>query len=464
MIRYFTSVIAFVFLSHDVYAKSLETLITEIEQVRDEYSISAAGLSIIKHGKLVYSDGLGTLGHEDNTAVNQDSIFRIGSITKSFTALAALKLAEQDQLNLQQSVHTSLPKNWIENAWRKTHPVTVSTLLEHTAGFSALSKEEFDLQNDSFDSLSKTLERYKQKHSTQWPPGAYHSYSNLGSAFVGYLIEEASGLSYESFLDQNIFTPLNMNDSHFFLTSNLKSKFVLGYDTDGTTPIPYWHMTYRPFGGINTSVNDMNNFLFMLLNRGESNGEKLLNKTSIIRMESPKTTLANQNSVNLSFGYGLGIYKWINRGVLFHGHGGDADGYLSRFGYTRSSNSAYFHVINAFNHKAHKKINALVEDFILGEHKQTQFPEKFRLSTKAIEAISGVYQPQTFRFQNRKANPIEIVSDSGVLYTRIGKNTEQLIPVSEVLFRRLNETQATIAIFEHEGKLIYQGKKGSFKK
>ena len=117
-----------------------------------------------------------------------------------------------------------------------------------------------------------------------------------------------------------------MTSSGFFLDDQTAARLATGYAADATTPLPYWHMLMRPFGGINSTPRDMASFVRLLLNDGFADDRRLVHPQSISRMEVPLTSLAARNG--LLYGYGLGNNQKFRKGVLFNGHGGDADGYL----------------------------------------------------------------------------------------------------------------------------------------
>ena len=435
--------------------KNLTALIDAIEGIRKQENIAAVGLVIIENGDSVWLGGLGTLAHDSSTAVTADTVFRIGSITKTFTALAVLKLVERNQLALNDPISKWVPKSLYQNRWRPDHAIKLAYLLEHTAGFRDISKAEFDYNAPDPHPVVKTLRQFKDSHRTVWPPGLHSSYSNLGAAYAGYIIEQASDMQYETFLEQNIFQPLAMHQTGFFLTDN--TPLAAGYNRDGKTPIPYWHMVYRPFGGINSTVTDMAQFLNMLIRHGEYKGKAIFSKQAIARMEHPQSTLAVRSG--LRYGYGLGNYQWLHKGILFHGHGGDADGYLSRYAYTRSNNSGYFVVITAFNHAAINRIESQLEDYLTRNTSPPRPPKPYELNAETLKRISGAYRKVSSRFGKLHTEPVmRIEVDNNKLYTQFKRRKRiQLIPVNNQHFRRKNEPFATIAIIQTEdGNIYYQ--------
>ncbi len=444
----------------------LTTLLANVEAVRQQHRIAAVGLALIHADGSRWTGGLGTLSHESDRPMTADTLIRVGSITKAFTGLAVLKLIEQGKLGADDPIRRWVSPALYENPWAETRPITVAQLLEHTAGFRDMTPAEFGYVNDPTAPLGATLHRFRNTHRAHWRPGLHASYSNLGAAFAGYIIEQAVGDAYESVVDATVFESLGMRDSGFFLDARDQASLAAGYDTDGTTPIPYWHMAYRAFGGANSTVNDMTGFVAMLLKQGRHGDRQVFRAESIRRMETPATTLAARKG--LTFGDGFGNYQWLRGRALFHGHGGDADGYLSRYGYTRDHSSGYFVVINAFNSRALGRIRKLVESYLIADADadagaQTE-PRRLPLQPDLLRRIAGDYVSVTSRFGQPGTQRMRISRSGERLYLHADSGAEQeLIPVTREQFRLQGQPVATIIIAEaDDGRLYFQDSDDNF--
>ncbi|WP_117314719.1 serine hydrolase [Chromatocurvus halotolerans] len=443
--------------------KDLVALLDRLDRHRRINRISAVGLALVEEGKVVFSGGLGIMDHDGSGPVTGESLFRIGSITKSFTALALVDLARTQDVDLDAPVLDVAGSDLFSNDWAAEAPVTLAQLLEHTAGFTDISKSEFEFNDSDAIPLSSTLTRYRSKHNTAWQPGLFASYSNLGYAFAGRAIEVIAGSDYEDYLQRELFGPLQMNDSGFFLSEHQRRRLVTGYDTDGETHIPYWNMVYRPFGGLNTTVNDMSRFLRMLMQDGELEGVQVFPETVIRRTRQPTTGLVA--SAGVASGYGAGAYSWMHGGTRFHGHGGDADGYLSRYGYTKRNHSGYFLVVNAFNADVLNAMRRDVESYLTRELPAVAEPEIHYLGQREIEALQGRYLPQTWRFgDGSSGRTLQVLSEGNQLFTVMGNRKRLLIPVSERRFRRRGQSEATSAIIDADGERYFVGPEGGFRR
>jgi len=439
----------------------LATLLNEIEAVRNEAGIAAVGLALVAGQEVLHAGALGVKDWDTGEAVDADTLFRIGSITKTFTALATLKLAETGAFALDDPVRRHVTDTGLlyTNRWADTRALRIAHLLEHTAAIPELSRAEFDLKTPI--DLEAALRFRPQRRQLQWPPGLHQSYTNAGAGVLWYTIREITGHDYEAFLQSKLFAPLQMRHASVKPGQTTRQRLAQGYDRDGRTPIPYWHMLYRPFGAINASTPGMANFLRMMLNRGRFQGKQIVSPSVIERMETPRTTLAAR--AGLSYGYGAGLYSFLHEGHLFYGHGGDADGYLAHFGYNRRADMAYFAVITAFDHGPIERIEALLRDFIVADLAPAEPPPRPQLPEHRLRALAGQYIEATQRFGGRPET-LHVEYRGGELQRHLNGTTRRLIPVDRQRFRLPGQPLATMAFVEHEGTLYLQGEFGNYRR
>jgi hypothetical protein len=284
-------------------------------------------------------------------------------------------------------------------------------------------------------------------------------YSNFGYGLAGLVLERAARQPYEQFVARRLFEPLGMASSGFFLDQAQRARLATGYDTDGRTPIRYWHMILRPFGGINSTARDMGSFVQWFLNRGQHGGRQLLSREGIARMETPGTSLAARSG--LAFGYGLGINQSFRDVHLFFGHGGDGDGYLAHFAYSRDAQRGYFVLINAFNHAALRAIRAEIERFIVAGLPPARPAPSVAVPESVLRRYVGEYELAAWRFpwttpEQLRQQAIRVVREHEQLYTTDAQgDRSRLIPVADRHFRREHEPVATCAFVEDEDGTLY---------
>jgi CubicO group peptidase (beta-lactamase class C family) len=434
----------------------LQSLLERLDQLRQDHGVAGVGLTLVGRERILWSGGLGVKDWTTREPMTGDTVIRIGSITKAFTAATALLLEADGALRLDDPVRTHLARPPYRNDWERTAPVTIAQLLEHTAGFADLTKEEFD-HSDPTLTLEQGFELRPDAHVTRWKPGLHAVYSNFGYGVAGLAIEHAGRARYEEQVLTRLVDPLDMRSTGFLLDDALRARLATGYDTDGRTPIRYWHMILRPFGGLNSTPRDMAALVQMLLNRGEHGGRRVLPAEAIARMEAPRTSLAARSG--LAFGYGLGINQAYRRGALLYGHGGDGDGYLAQFGYSREAGLGYFVVINAFKHDTLRAMRREIERYIVRGLPAARPVPPAALSAQTLQRYVGEYEPAAWRFPWAPPAPgtrlrVERSGDRLFSVTPEGERAE-LIPVNARHFRREDEPAATSAFVEDENGALY---------
>ena len=130
----------------------------------------------------------------------------------------------------------------------------------------------------------------------------------------------------------------------------------------------------------------------------------------------------------------MGNYWWLRHGIVFHGHGGDADGYLSKMGYTRANNSGYFLVITAFQKNTLRRMQTVLEEYLIQGLKTEKKPAVHALDAATRRQILGHYSRASWRFPGQEAaageQAVEIFEQGGQLYSRLGVDAPRgLLPV-----------------------------------
>lgn len=286
-----------------------------------EQNVKGLSLAIVDNGKIVYAQGYGFEDVEKNVPATSKSIYRIGSITKSFTAVSILQQQEKGLLSVNDELKIHLPEFNIGFQKNKVYPIYIRQLLAHTSGLPS------DIMNGFFTEQPPTIEwtiQQANRIKTSYPNGFSHSYSNLGYALLGEVVARKGKTDYESYVSTHIFSPLAMN-STFIYPKNGKS-----------TPVSYFEkkaiseplIRDAAAGLIHSNVEDMSNYLLFYLNKGILNGNTILSAESIAEMEKNQTTdlvLADDSN----FGFGLYSSKYYAKTgkdstlVSVIGHGGD---------------------------------------------------------------------------------------------------------------------------------------------
>ncbi len=406
----------------------IKRLVDAIEAKRIKDEIPGVGIALVSDSGPLWIGALGLADIDSKRTFTENTVFRIGSITKTFTALALLRLQEQGAIKLNDEVRQHVPSPPYENPWERKSPLRIVYLLEQTAGLRDLSEEEFSHNQSDPISLQDAFKVHPESRIIKWKPGLHHSYSNISPAIAAYVLEEVTQGTFEDYVGEEIFKPLGMKRSTFFLTDDIRPDLAAAYTKEGES-IPYWHMIYRPFGAINSTLPEMSRFVQMLINKGKYKDRAIVTPASIEQMETVSTTLAARHG--LHYGYGLGNYQWYQNGHLFHGHGGEAHGYISHFGYTRENNLGYFLIMNSAHSDALQEMRTLIENWIVSDAKKIVPPNAAQLKQAELAKIIGKYEQVTKRFPEDKNSQLLILTDGNNVYAQIDDaSLDTLIPIA----------------------------------
>jgi CubicO group peptidase (beta-lactamase class C family) len=183
------------------HPKSLAELQKAMKEVLDKEHVPGAGIALVANGQVLWCGGIGEADMAAKRVASCDTEFRVGSISKTFVALALLKLQEEGKINLYARLEDVAPEIPFKNRWEATHPVRIVNLLEHSAGFDDMEPSEVYNVGDRYDfPLLDVFKRFRKPQAARWPPGTRMSYSNPGNAIAGYLIEKTTGKPFDYYI------------------------------------------------------------------------------------------------------------------------------------------------------------------------------------------------------------------------------------------------------------------------
>ncbi|MCK5820506.1 MAG: serine hydrolase [Bacteroidales bacterium] len=291
-----------------------QDLMSELDSaILNSFDQDGPGVTVlIKHkGELIYHKGFGMANVEQNIKMDARHVFRIGSITKQFTACAILKLAEEEKLSLTDNLQKYLPDYPTQG-----QVITIEHLLTHTSGiksYTGLQEWTPELQRKDFTPLE--LIEYFKRDSLDFMPGERFMYNNSGYFILGYIIENVSGLSYEDYIESMFFKPLGMDDSRYDHPEEIISMRVAGYNRDDSNlqNANYLSMT-QPYsaGSLMSTVSDLSKWYEAVFSY------------KVIKEESLKmahTAYELNNGKSTGYGYGWIIGNRLDRRTIEHGGG-----------------------------------------------------------------------------------------------------------------------------------------------
>lgn len=462
------TVLFFFLFSSSTYAlpnHDLEELKKEIQKILKESQIPGASISLVNREGLIWAGGIGTADLSNGTVVTGDTLFRVGSTSKSFTALSILSLVEKGRLDLDTPIRELIPQFEYSNPWSDTTPISTAMLLEHTTGFDDMRLREFFKIDDPNLSLEMGLALGVNSRVSRWKPGTHYSYANSGPAVAAYIVEKLTGKTFEEYARESVFEPLEMNKSMFTMPQDLSS-LSKGYESD-LSERKYAHITIRPAGALNSTAIEMANYLNMMINRGNFKGRQIFSPQTIERMERPTTTLAAKAGFD-QFGYGLGNETTIEDGLVWHGHDGLIHGFITICRYSPTLGLGYFISLNKPNSAVEKISELIAQTLTRGQLKSK--PEVSTLSSSDISRITGYYQQASARnelssFVDPFTNVMKVSAESKRVVIEGLSNGEkiELLPVTKRSFRREKEPVATHFLVEEDGHTYIQSNKNLIK-
>jgi len=279
------------------------------------------GLAVLvaQDGKILFEKGCGLADREYDVPVSPQTTFRIGSITKTFTAAAILKLQEEGRLSVDDKLSKYIPD------FPRGDEVTLRHLLTHTSGIRDFTdKPDFDRRVTSATTTAAVIEEMK-KDPYDFDPGGKWSYDNSGYILLGYIVEKVSGQTYGDFLRANFFQPLGMTNTGVCRAELGLPHEALGYSLgpNGFARAPNWDMSW--FGGagaLYSTVEDLNRWI-----EGLHQG-RVLDAASLKAALTPTKTKENEGEEG-GIGYGFGVNFGRYRGLGEIWHTGGVDGFVS---------------------------------------------------------------------------------------------------------------------------------------
>ncbi len=244
--------------------RALPVIEAKMEETVRELGLPGASYGLVIDGEVVLVKGVGQRDVASKAPADADTVFRIASMTKSFTALATLKLRDDGKLALDDPVARYIPEL---AAWppptKDSGPITIRQLLSHTAGFPE-DNPWGDRQLDTPDEELAAWLRAGLPFSTA--SGTTFEYSNYGFALLGQVVARVSGMRYQDYISREILQPLGMTSTYWEPRAAPGERLATGYQGDGSTvEVPLADGTFGAMGGLLTTARDLGRWVALML-------------------------------------------------------------------------------------------------------------------------------------------------------------------------------------------------------
>lgn len=350
--------------------------VARMEQVIQSYAKDKhfmGSVLVAKGNDVLLSKGYGSANLEWNVPNSPATKFRLGSVTKQFTAASILLLQERGKLNIQEPVKKYMPD--APAAWDK---ITIYNLLTHTSGIPSFTGfADYPKWEPFATTPAESVARFRDK-PLDFVPGEKWSYSNSGYLLLGFLVEKISGETYEKFVRENIFNPLGMHDSGYDSNAAIIPRRAAGYTPgkNGLENAGFIHMSIpHAAGALYSTTEDLLKWEQGLY------GGKLLSAASLATMTTP-----------FKNDYACGLFVQTKDGRKKIGHGGGIEGFNTDLNYFPEDKLAVV-VLSNVNGSGPGDIAAKLASIAHGEPVKLQGERKeITVDSKALARYTGTYE------------------------------------------------------------------------
>jgi CubicO group peptidase (beta-lactamase class C family) len=320
------------------YAAALREVDALAAGIHHKDPLGGITVGVVSGPKLIWTKSYGFANAEDKRAASAETVYRIGSITKQFTALMLLQLAEQGTVRLTDPVEKYVPElSAVPRFHPAAPPITLVQLATMSSGLAREPKGPPDHSRGPVSGWTEKVLVSLPQTVYQYEPGTQYLYSNIGYATLGVALERAAGKPFTQYVQERIVAPLGMTHTAFELTPSMRQHVARGYSRtrDGTVD---WSAAERelegrgyrvPNGALMSTVTDLARFISFELGEGPWIVKKETQDANYTRVQIADGTLSS--------GYGVG-FQATRRGTLIAlGHGGSTAGFRASALFDRAS-------------------------------------------------------------------------------------------------------------------------------
>ena len=403
--------------------------------------IAGAVVVVVKDGQILLAKGYGYADVAARKPVIADqTLFRPGSISKTFTWTAVMQLVGAGKIDLDKDVNAYLDFRIPEKFGK---PITMRDLMTHTPGFEETVGDEFLKSTD----LLFPIGAYLKKHlpARIFPPGELTAYSNYGAVLAGYIVERVSGQPFDQYVADHIFKPLGMDHSTFEqpLPVSLAANMSTGYrSASNKKTIPFEAIEVGPAGSLSATGTDMAHFMLAHLDNGQYDGATLLSPEMIALMHSPQRAMAPGMN-----GFDLGFYRENRNGQRIIGHAGDTAAFHSDMHLLLDQHVGVFMSFNSpgKDGEAGRLRTAIFRAFLDRYYPYTA-PHEDTLANSKVDAARVVGSYEASR---------RIESTFGILQT-VSQSSVTANPDGSIQIGMLKDISGTPKTWREVGPLVYR--------
>jgi len=347
----------------------LDSLDLQIHQVIKDFEIPGLSIGIVRNDSLIFSKGYGNLEIHKDRKVDENTIFGIGSISKSFTALTLGILVDEGAINWDDRVVDYLPYFELYDPY-VTQNFTIRDLLTHRSGLKEVSGGALWYHSDySRDDITRRLRYLKPVSGFREKP----AYQNVMYVVASEIVKKVSGMTWDNFLKTNVFDQLKMNNSTSLSieresNKNLAQPHIWNEDYKKVAIKQEKGDNLAPGGFIYSSSNDMSNYMRLMLNNGVFGNDTIVSSKIIKEIFKPQILFPQGAPYNTEFtSYGLGWFISPVKGHKIIEHSGGIDGMAAQLVMIKDMNLGFVILTNASKEPATFVLRALLLEELLDD-------------------------------------------------------------------------------------------------
>ncbi len=250
--------------------------------------VTGMSMAVVDENGILFTINLGYADKDKKIPVSADTLYKIGSISKLFTATAVMQLAEEGKLDIDEPLSAYIPEFSIKSRYGDDELITLRTLMTHRSGLPGNYLPE--VLNPEYPYFTAIVVDIKEEYAA-YPPNYITAYSNIGSTLLGVVIERATGQKFNDYVIGHILNPLEMYHSSFELRNDMVALSSLGYYNNKPARDDICPDRISPEGSLRSSVNEMSHFMQMILRNGSYKNNEIIKEATLKEMLTPQTHL-----------------------------------------------------------------------------------------------------------------------------------------------------------------------------
>jgi CubicO group peptidase (beta-lactamase class C family) len=347
--------------SPEKYNEAFRLVEVWLDAQKDYEKLPGISASVVEDQEILWKGAFGLANPEENLKTTPSTLCSICSISKLFTAVAIMKLYDEGKLRLDDQVSELLPHYNLKQQYKESGPITVRSLLTHSSGLPRESAQPYWTGPDFPFPTREEIDENLASQKTLYPASTYFQYSNLGLTLLGEIVEQVSGMPYETYVKEEILNPLGILDTRPEMPEDLYgNQLAVGYSAlnrEGKRQKVNFFQArgITPAAGFTSNVEDLGRFASWQFRLRDSTLVEILKPSTLKYMQSVHWT---DPDWKLTWGLGFVVRKGPD-GNTWVGHGGSCPGYRSSFQLDLKNKRGYAVMINSSGTNPGKYINGI---------------------------------------------------------------------------------------------------------